>query len=192
MATGVLTFNSSRIHQEKFLERATKAVEATNGTIKLAPTDIPVGINNEYIEEVRFEFSQVDYKVTKILFTDNKKQRFSIPSDVVGSMGTNTQMSTNMAGFSYRYDPFGFEFRSTRSADVINVDTTNSDFMMTDKFMQIDLQVPSTRIYGLGERTREFSLAPGTWTMWSNGRPTPYDDGTGGLQTYGVHPFALI
>lgn len=28
--------------------------------------------------------------------------------------------------------------------------------------------------------------------MWSNGRATPYDDGTGGLQTYGVHPFALI
>jgi hypothetical protein len=35
--------------------------------------------------------------------------------------------------------PFGFEFRSTRSADVINVDTTNSDFIMTDKFMQLDL-----------------------------------------------------
>jgi len=28
--------------------------------------------------------------------------------------------------------------------------------------------------------------------MWSNGRATPYDDGSGGLQTYGVHPFALI
>jgi hypothetical protein len=35
--------------------------------------------------------------------------------------------------------PFGFEFRSTRSADVINVNTENSDFIMTDKFMQLDL-----------------------------------------------------
>ena len=48
-------------------------------------------------------------------------------------------MSTNMAGFSHTNKPFGFEFRSTRSADVINVDTTNSDFIMTDKFMQLDL-----------------------------------------------------
>jgi alpha-glucosidase (family GH31 glycosyl hydrolase) len=28
--------------------------------------------------------------------------------------------------------------------------------------------------------------------MWANGRETPYDDGMGGKQTYGVHPFALI
>jgi hypothetical protein len=28
--------------------------------------------------------------------------------------------------------------------------------------------------------------------MWANGRDTPYDDGSGGKQTYGVHPFALV
>lgn len=40
--------------------------------------------------------------------------------------------------------------------------------------------MPSGRIYGLGERQREFSLVPVTWTMWANGRETPYDDGSGG------------
>ena len=52
--------------------------------------------------------------------------------------------------------------------------------------------MPSGRIYGLGERTREFSLQQGTWTMWANGREANYDNGVGGKQTYGVHPFALI
>jgi hypothetical protein len=28
--------------------------------------------------------------------------------------------------------------------------------------------------------------------MWANGQETPYDDGKGGKQTYGVHPFALV
>jgi len=28
--------------------------------------------------------------------------------------------------------------------------------------------------------------------MWANGQETPYDDGTGYKQTYGVHPFALV
>ena len=28
--------------------------------------------------------------------------------------------------------------------------------------------------------------------MWANGRNESYDDGSGGKQTYGVHPFALI
>jgi alpha-glucosidase (family GH31 glycosyl hydrolase) len=28
--------------------------------------------------------------------------------------------------------------------------------------------------------------------MWANGQETPYDDGRGGKQTYGVHPFVLV
>lgn len=28
--------------------------------------------------------------------------------------------------------------------------------------------------------------------MWATGRDSPYDDGTGGKQGHGVHPFALI
>lgn len=28
--------------------------------------------------------------------------------------------------------------------------------------------------------------------MWANGQETPYDDGFGGKQTYGVHPFILV
>lgn len=60
-----------------------------------------------------------------------------------------------------------------------------------DKYIQMDMRLPTQRIYGLGERKREFQLTEGTWTMWANGRETPYDDGTGGKQTYGVHPFVL-
>lgn len=28
--------------------------------------------------------------------------------------------------------------------------------------------------------------------MFANGQQTPYDDGTGGKQGYGVHPFVLV
>lgn len=56
----------------------------------------------------------------------------------------------------------------------------------------MDLQLPSQKIYGLGERNREFTLSEGTWTMWANGQETPHDDGSGSKQTYGVHPFALV
>lgn len=63
---------------------------------------------------------------------------------------------------------------------------------MQDKYMQIDFKLPTQRIYGFGERQREFTLGEGTWTMWANGQETPYDDGTGFKQTYGVHPFCLV
>jgi alpha-glucosidase (family GH31 glycosyl hydrolase) len=61
-----------------------------------------------------------------------------------------------------------------------------------DKYLQMDFLLSSQRIYGFGERNREFSLGEGTWTMWANGQETPYDDGLGGKQVYGVHPFALV
>lgn len=105
----------------------------------------------------------------------------------------SVEMSLDMVGFNLTADPFGFELRSTRTeGDVLVAISNYSNFVMSDKFMQLDLQVPSQRIYGFGERQRQFTLDEGTWTMWANGRPNSYDDGTGGKQTYGVHPFALI
>jgi hypothetical protein len=60
------------------------------------------------------------------------------------------------------------------------IDTTDSQIFMSHKYMQIDLQLPTTRVYGLGERDHEFELGEGAWTMWSTGRHAEYDDGTGG------------
>ena len=54
-------------------------------------------------------------------------------------MQDSSNMSLDSAGFKMYYDPFGFEFRSTREPDVVNVHTNSSDFVMTDKFMQLDL-----------------------------------------------------
>lgn len=61
-----------------------------------------------------------------------------------------------------------------------------------DKFIQMDFILPSQRIFGLGERVREFQLTEGTWTMWASGQNSAYDDGTGRRGAYGVHPFMLV
>jgi alpha-glucosidase len=63
---------------------------------------------------------------------------------------------------------------------------------MTDKYIQLDLQLPSQRIYGLGERQHEFTIGEGTWTMWANDDVAGYDSGSGGQSSHGVHPFALV
>ena len=50
------------------------------------------GVNNEYIQNVTFDFSQVDYKISKIVFSDGnttKPPRFSIPENLVGSKPEN-------------------------------------------------------------------------------------------------------
>jgi hypothetical protein len=135
--SGVLSFNNTVVNTSIYKAKRSSLDDA----ITLTPKTIPIGVNNYYIKNVKFDFTQVDYKVTKLLFTDNDDTdwRFGIPSDVVGSKPDNSQMSMDMVGFSHTTNPFGFGFRSTRQADVINIDTTNSDFIMTDKFMQLDL-----------------------------------------------------
>jgi hypothetical protein len=105
----------------------------------LKPKNIPTGPNNEYVKELTYDFSQVDYKITKVLFSDANKTRYSIPESLVGSMPDSYNMSLNTVGFKMFKDPFGFEFRSTRQPNVINVHTNGSDFLVTDKFMQLDL-----------------------------------------------------
>lgn len=89
-------------------------------------------------------------------------------------------------------DPFGFRFVDPMDSNNVLLTTANQTFIMWDKYMQMDLVLPTRRIYGLGERNREFTLKEGTWTMWANGQETPYDDGSGGKQVYGVHPFVLV
>ena len=49
------------------------------------------------------------------------------------------------------------------------VSSAKQTFIMYDKYMQMDLILPSQRLFGLGERRKEFSLTEGTWTMWANG-----------------------
>jgi hypothetical protein len=100
-------------------------------------------------------------------------------------------MRLDMNNFVNRTSPFSFGFGSTATGRSI-IDTENQTLVIQDKFMQMDMKLPSQRIYGFGERTRTFDLGEGTWTMWANGQETPHDDGMGGKQTYGVHPFVLV
>jgi hypothetical protein len=47
-------------------------------------------------------------------------------------------------------------------------------------------------MYGFGERIHKFGLGEGAWTMWAKGQDSPVDDGLGGKNVYGVHPFILV
>jgi hypothetical protein len=84
-----------------------------------------------------------------------------------------------MSNFKVNHSPFNFQFGDIESNEIL-IDTWDQAFVWQDKFIQIDLKLPTQKIYGLGERSREFHLGEGAWTMWANGQETPYDDGSGG------------
>lgn len=159
---------------------------------EIDPSTIKTGENNQVIRRAKFEVAQVGYKTAHLSLTDADDDRFSIPEDIVQKPAENGQMRLDMAGFKLNKEPFSFSFSSTVHPGEVMLDTKDSTLLLADKYMQMDFKLPSQKIYGFGERTREFTLSEGSWTMWANGQETPYDDGSGGLQTYGVHPFALV
>lgn len=153
-----------------------------SGKVAIDASTIPSGGNNPIIKQVRYEFGQTDYKTSYLCFTDAENERFSPPEDLVHRPRSQVSMRLDMVGFKMTDDPFGFSFASARDPSNVYVEVNkDSTFLMMDKYMQLDLQLPSQRLFGLGERNRQFRLEEGTWTMWANGQPTPHDDGSGGL-----------
>lgn len=172
---------------------AVENLQDGNDTFKLGVDDekIPVGENNVESKNVRFEFGQVAPSTVMMILEDNDKARWEPPKDIVGWKGQDDSQRLAMSNFKLNLNPFSFEIGSTYS-DKTLITTQNLTCYLLDKYMQIDFLLPSQNLYGLGERKREFKLGQGTWTMWANGQETPYDDGTGMKQTYGVHPFVLV
>jgi alpha-glucosidase (family GH31 glycosyl hydrolase) len=101
-------------------------------------------------------------------------------------------MRLDMVGF--KMSPLGtfeFSFSDPQNGQTF-IDNKNCSLVYMDKFIQMDFNLPSQNIFGLGERIHEFALKEGAWNMWAHGQPSPYDDGTGRKGVYGVHPFMLI
>jgi hypothetical protein len=52
--SGVLSFNNSYLNEAKFLAKTARTADAA---LTITPKEIPIGENNKYIENVKFEFS---------------------------------------------------------------------------------------------------------------------------------------
>lgn len=126
---------------------------------------------------------------------DKGPERWDIPDDIVPKAKSDFKYRLSSSDFQIRKDKFSFslgqDFGPVLGKELL-IDTDDRAFIMQDKFIQLDMKVATQKIYGFGERQREFTLGEGAYTMWTNGQETPYDDGTGGKQIYGVHPFCLI
>lgn len=150
----------------------------------LDPRVILGGENNQVISNVSFELGSANKQCTYLWLDDAENARFSPPDDAVVRPGQDGTARNDMNGMTMNTDsdqPFSFKFTDNKNSSNVLLDTKGGNFLMMDKYMQLDMNLPSRRIYGLGERNRNFTLEEGTWTMWANGQETPFDNGTGGL-----------
>ena len=93
-----------------------------------------MGVNNQMIKNVSFEFGQADYNTAYVRLTDGENQRYSPPEGVVNKPGAKTNMRLDMCGLELINDPFGFQFSSFIDNEVI-LSTKDSAFVMMDKYL---------------------------------------------------------
>ena len=86
--------------------------------------------------------------------------------------------------------PFGFTYSDDKGNALVN--TTGQTFVFETRYIQVDMVLPTQKIYGFGERAGNFTLGQGAWTMWSHEANAETDEGRGGAQLSGVHPFCLV
>ena len=69
---------------------------------------------------------------------------------------------------------------------------SSQNFIFSDTYINFESKLTSNKIYGFGERTHDFKLNEGIYTMWSfDCSGTRYDDGKGGMNQYSHQPIGL-
>lgn len=126
---------------------------------------------------------------------DPQKQRFEIPEgglfplDPVKNFSFPLQNSD--VTFSYTQQPFIFKIQRSQTKEVL-FDSSTSNIVSSDYYLEISTVVPSKFAYGLGERfSASFKLDTGKYTIFNRDRPGMLDYGTG-YSTYGHYPLYLV
>ena len=95
---------------------------------------------------------------------------------------------------SYDYEnieELSFRLKNTNEEQFCSFNSS-TNFIFSENYINFQYKLTSDNIYGFGERTHEFKLNEGLYTIWTQ-EPlgTKYDNGVGGGQSYGHHPVGI-
>ena len=86
---------------------------------------------------------------------------------------------------------FGFRLMTEDNEEFYSF-TTSKNFLYSDTYINFESKLTSNKIYGFGERTHDFQLNEGTYTIWPHDcGGTKYDDGQGGMNQYSHQPIGI-
>ena len=96
-------------------------------------------------------------------------------------------------GYGKKYNVEDFTFRlMTQENEEFFYFSTKNNFIYSDTYINFESKLTSDNIYGFGERTHDFKLNDGLYTIWPNDcGGTKYDNGLGGMNQYSHQPIAI-
>ena len=151
---------------------------------------------NLSLPTLEFESYLVAENAIRIFITEeqgaNSTKRFQVPDDAVNSTQAVglAQNITDFVKLSENGTEFSLSVHEFQNEANKFFDTTGQHFVFSEYYVQLQAEVETSgRMFGLGERTREFWLEDGTYTLWARDAADPYDDANPpGKNTYGVQP----
>ena len=86
---------------------------------------------------------------------------------------------------------FGFRILTPENEEIFKF-TTKKNFLFSDTYINFESELSSDNIFGFGERTHDFKLNDGIYTIWPKDcGKTKYDDEKGGMNQYSHQPIGL-
>jgi lysosomal alpha-glucosidase len=138
-------------------------------------------------KEVSYD-SQND--IFHIKISDPRNKHFEVPREIFAEHPQRkSDVFSNGFVVKDKKNPLHFEVLSKKNNTMFTFRPENLTY--SQFYLEFSYTLTTDHIFGYGERAHNFKLSPGMYTIWLNDTGTPYDDGQGGKNLYGHHPFIL-
>jgi alpha-glucosidase (family GH31 glycosyl hydrolase) len=155
-------------------------------------------VSDKYLTLEIFLMSKTEIQ---FIFRDLFEQSFEMPKEEPFPFhkyekNLNDIFHSNNVDYEYELsileNPFSFSVLRKNTSEVI-FSTVGMDIVFKRNYAEISTIITSENLFGLGERTMNFKVPSGTYTMYNKDIYGELEDGKGtGKQRYGSHPMYLM
>ena len=160
--------------------------------IKLIPK-LEISLSIEYKKFFHMKIKDAEKERWEIPKNDilNKDYLNNISENIIYLSEKSKQIEADKFNINFSDNKFSFKL-TTKEGNQFYLFNTSKNFIFSDTFINFQSELTSDDIYGFGERSHDFKLGQGLYTMWTQDTSgTSYDIGTGGRNQYGHQPIAL-
>jgi len=88
-----------------------------------------------------------------VKISDATKPSYSVSEEVFPRKAESHESRLNQVGFEYSNRPFSFKFGDIYTKETL-INTEKRKFVISEKFSEIGMVLPTKRIFGLGQGNR--------------------------------------
>lgn len=97
---------------------------------------MPEGKNNKFIENVRYDFSMINFHTSRLIMTDDDNARWNVPKDIISNGGeSDFKLRMEMMGFQLENDPFSYTFSRFDNKSDWYLTTKGQSLVFFDKYI---------------------------------------------------------